>query len=160
MSPTKSLPPPKRSSAKRAARSDSDENIIDTSEVETPFHADDEWSIADIFANLWPDEHGQDGWSAAKSGEAAPRPHKDQSTGQTWSWRNFMDRAAKPVHDELDDAPTGQKVVWALLRDESGWYIYFNHNYRKLIMVIVITLALLATGKISEAVELVFKLFF
>jgi hypothetical protein len=159
MSPTKSLPPPKRLPAKHPARSDSDEDIIDAGEADVHLHTDDEWSIADIFANLWPDDRHHDSWSG-KSGETAPRPPKNQSTSQTWSWRNFMDRAAKPLHDELDEAPNEQKVVWALLRDESGWYIYFNHAYRKLIMVILITLALLATGKISEAIELVFKLFF
>jgi hypothetical protein len=161
MSPAKSLPPPKRLPAKYVARSDSEENIIDADEVEPSFHTDDDWNIADIFANLWADDHGHDSWSTStKSAEAPPRPSKNKATGQGRFWRDFAERAAKPLHDEFDETPKERQVVWALIRDESGWYIYLNHNYRKLITVALITLVMLATGKIPEAIELVFKLFF
>jgi hypothetical protein len=162
MSPAKSLPPPNRLPAKYVARSDSDENIIDAEEVEPHSHLDDDdWSIADIFANLWPDDHRHNNWSAStRSGETTSRPPKNKSTGQGGFWHDFTDRAAKPLQDELDDTPQERQIVWALIRDPSGWYIYLNHNYRKLITVTLITLAMLATGKIPQAIEMIFKLFF
>lgn len=155
MSPSKSLPPPNHRLPARyhPHDDDPDEPNIDIGD-------DGKQWIADVFDHLWEDLPHQKSRTTVKSGEAGSRPKKKSKSGQGGFWDNFADQTAKPLKEELDALPEERQVVWALVRDESGWYLYFNHNYRKLITVSLITLAMLATGKIPEAIELIFKLFF
>lgn len=165
MSPNFSNSPPDRSSrlpARYIARVADEEDIIDAEEIEAGTHWAGSEDVASIFANLWPDDgaHHDHFAAAPRSGETSPRPPKSKNQDRAPGWRDIFERVPKALQNELDEAPTEREVVWALIRDDSGWYIFLNHHYRKLIFTIMITLALFATGKISEAIELVFKLFF
>jgi hypothetical protein len=144
------------------APTNSDENIIDTEEVGPHSQPDDDdWSVprvfADICAELWSDIPRS---APMPARETVQRPPKEKNTTRRPSSRDFIDQAAQSLHDELDEIPANQEVVCALIRGRLGWYLFFNHNYRKLFPIAIIIFVLFVSGKTFQALELFFKLIF
>jgi hypothetical protein len=143
------------------ARARPDDNIIDGVFEEDGDILDEGWNVNHIFDNLWPDTPPyQRGKSYIDtSSESVTRSAKNRA-GPPKSRQDYIDHAAKMVHEELEQIPQDHEVIVALIRSRIGWYLFFNRSYQKLFPVVLIISILFVTGKISQAIELFFKLFF
>ncbi len=148
--------------ARFIARPSVNDNIIDADYVEDHDDIDDEWNVNHIFDNLWPDSPGyrQPKSNVDPPGEPMTRSFQNQARRPPQSRQDYIDRTAQLVHEELEQIPQDHEVIVALIRSKIGWYLFFNRSYQKIIPVILIISVLFLTGKISQALELFFRLFF
>ena len=144
------------------ARARPDDNIIDGDFEEDRDILDEGWNVNHIFDNLWPDSPG---YRQTKSNNMDPP--SESMTRSTKSKRrpaksrqDYIDHAAQIVQEELEQIPQDHEVIVALIRSRIGWYLFFNRSYQKIIPIVFIISILFVTGKISQALELFFKLFF
>jgi hypothetical protein len=144
------------------ARARPDDNIIDGDFEEDHDNLNEGWNVNHIFDNLWPD---MPGYRHTKSSidppsESMTRPRQSKTRRSSKSQPDYMDHAAQMVKEELEQIPPNHEVIVALIRSSIGWYLFVNRSYQKIIPVVLIISILFVTGKISQALELFFKLFF
>jgi hypothetical protein len=144
------------------ARARPDDNIIDGDYEEDHGIPDDAWNVNRIFDNLWPDapSYRQTKSTIDPLSESMARPSRNKTRRPPKSRQDYIDRAAQAVHEELEQIPPDHEVIVALIRSRIGWYLFFNRSYQKIIPVVLIISILFVSGKISQAIELFFKLFF
>jgi hypothetical protein len=143
-------------------RARADDNIIDGVFEEDRDMLDEGWNVNHIFDNLWPDTPS---YRRTKSNmdpppESLTRKSKNKARRPSSSRQDYIDRAAQLVQEELEQIPADHEVIVALIRSRIGWYLFFNRSYQKIIPIVLIISILFVTGKITQALELFFKLFF